>query len=464
MKMPEGVNNPDDLEFNAQFVKAYDVLENTQKSVFVTGRAGTGKSTLLQYFRHNTIKKVVVLAPTGVAAVNVKGQTIHSFFRFKTDITPETVPNIRLRGKQTRIYRKLDAIVIDEISMVRADLLDCVDTFLRMYGKNPDAAFGGIQMIFIGDLYQLPPVVPPSDRDLFRNHYASPYFFDANAYGELEIQHIELQKVYRQRDDYFIKLLNTIRNNTARDVHLNAFNQRCQPQFTPNQNDFYIYLTTTNAMADQVNLEQLNRLKADRECFDGETTGEFGDRSFPTHKRLILKVGAQVMLLNNDPQGRWINGSVGKIISFDSENSSEGIKVELSDESIVEIMPFTWEIFRFFFNEETKGIDSENVGSFTQFPLKLAWAVTIHKSQGKTFSKVVIDIGRGTFAHGQLYVALSRCTHFEGIILKRPILKRHIILDKNVVAFLGKCRDNSPENIQEIEDDQYQDATQFIES
>ena len=463
LKMPEGVSNKDDLEFNDSFVQAYDALENSSNNVFLTGRAGTGKSTLLQYFRDNTVKGVVVLAPTGVAAVNVKGQTIHSFFRFKPDVTPESVPLIKLRKKQIEIYKKCMTIIIDEISMVRADLLDCVDIFLRIYGNDSQAPFGGIQMIFIGDPYQLPPVVPRSDKELFNGHYASPYFFDAKIFAELDMQMIELDKVYRQKDDGFVKLLNTIRNKTAEDKHLKLLNQRYNPQFKPSPHDFYIHLTTTNAMADSVNKEHLNRLSTESETFEGDLLGDFAERSLPTHLSLTLKVGAQVMLLNNDSLGRWVNGSIGKIVSLSGIDGNQAIRVELSGGAVVEITPFTWEVFRFFFDEEAKMIDSENVGSFMQYPVRLAWAVTIHKSQGKTFTKVVVDIGRGTFAHGQAYVALSRCTHFEGLILKKPILRHHIILDQNVVAFMQKY--NNLNEIKEgVKDDRDQNTTQLVKS
>lgn len=432
-----------DVEFNDQFAKAYDLLENTSRNIFITGKAGTGKSTLLQYYRDHTTKNVAVLAPTGVAAVNIKGQTVHSFFRFKPDITPEGVHSIRIRKTQKALYQNIDTIIIDEISMVRADLLDCVDTFLRLYGKNRMAAFGGVQMVFIGDLFQLPPVVTSAERGIFRDVYASPYFFDSKIFRELngsgqhprKMEVVELKKIYRQKEEHFIKLLGTIRNRTADAEHLKALNERYLPHFKPAQDDFYICLTTTNAMADQINREKLNELQGESYCYEGILTGKFESRNLPTHQSLELKAGAQVMLLNNDSGRRWVNGSVGKITEIIDDGKI--IKVELPEGQAVEVTTFEWEMYRFFFNEDTELLESESVGSFKQYPLKLAWAVTIHKSQGKTFDKVIIDIGNGAFAHGQTYVALSRCTSFEGLILKKPILKRHILLDNSVVEFMA---------------------------
>lgn len=436
--------SPSTLDFNEHFTRAYDLMKNSRQNLFITGKAGTGKSTLLQYFRTHTDKNIVVLAPTGVAAVNVKGQTIHSFFNFKPGITPETVDSIRVRKTKRKIYQKLETIVIDEISMVRADLLDSVDAFLRLHGPDESSAFGGIQMIFIGDLYQLSPVVTSAEKAVFngkRNSngkaiYQSPYFFDAKIFENLRVELIELEKIYRQKDDRFVALLNAVRNNSVTEDHLTLLNQRHLPDFNPDQSDFYIHLTTTNDLADQLNQEQLNALKGKAYRYQGELTGDFDVKSLPTQEVLDLKAGAQVMLLNNDPQGRWVNGTIGKISSIEKGSGMQDtVRVELSAGNAVAVTPFSWEMFRFFYNEETQTLDSESIGSFTQYPLRLAWAVTIHKSQGKTFEKVIIDIGHGTFSHGQVYVALSRCTNLEGIVLKKPILKKHIFMDWRIVQF-----------------------------
>ncbi len=432
-----------DIEFNAQFAQGFDILENGSQNVFITGKAGTGKSTLLQYFRDHSSKNVAVLAPTGVAAVNIKGQTIHSFFRFKLDITPEGVHSIKIRKTQRALYQKIDAIIIDEISMVRADLLDCVDTFLRLYGHDRMAPFGGVQMVFIGDLYQLPPVVTRHERDIFKDIYPSPFFFDSKVFSEInnseehpyKFAFLELKKIYRQKEEKFIRLLGAVRNRTATGDHLKALNKRYMPHFKPEKDDFYIYLTTTNAMADKINQERLDELEERSYYCEGTLAGEFESRTLPTHESLELKVGAQVMLLNNDPGGRWINGSIGKIVDIAGEGSV--VTVELAEGDIVDVTPFQWDMFRFFFNDDTEKLESESVGSFKQHPLKSAWAVTIHKSQGKTFDKAIIDIGYGTFAHGQAYVALSRCASFDGLVLKKPILKKHILLDNSVDRFMS---------------------------
>ncbi len=427
----------DNLEFDEQFSAVYDLLENNPSPVFVTGKAGTGKSTLLQYFREHTSKNIVVLAPTGVAAVNVRGQTIHSFFRFRPDITPEGVNSVRLRKAQKTLYKKLDAVVIDEISMVRSDLLDCVDAFLRRHGPDAGAPFGGVQMIFFGDLYQLPPVMTRFDRDIFKDLYASPYFFDAAAFKQLDFKIIELKKIYRQKDEMFIRLLNSVRDNSINVTDLGVLNRRLNPRFNPGDKDFYVYLTTTNALADGINQERLKELPGGSLRLEGKLSGGFDTKSLPTHQTLELKTGAQVMLLNNDPAGKWVNGTIGKVFSTAKDHETTGaIRVALSSGLVVEVPSFTWEAFRFFYNKDTEQIDSESAGSFSQYPLKLAWAITIHKSQGKTFSKVVLDIGNGTFAPGQMYVALSRCTDLEGLVLKKPIFKRHILLDDQVVRFM----------------------------
>ena len=454
------------LEFNEGFSRAFHMMEDTDRHVFVTGRAGTGKSTLLQYFRQNTKKDIAVLAPTGVAAVNVRGQTIHSFFNFKIDITPDSVRRIRPRDKA--VYKKLHAIVVDEISMVRADLLDCVDVFLCLHGRGKSMPFGGIQMILIGDLYQLPPVVTSREKALFMDYYKSPYFFDAMVFGgnkTFNMEFIELEKVYRQKDASFLKLLNAIRNNTATDDDMNEINKRYIPDFRekggspikdPRLNssphalsgepsrasfgvkDFSIYLTTTNILADSINIKKLAEIKGKEYRYTGALEGDFSAKDLPTGMEIVLKTGAQVMLLNNDSAGRWINGSIGRVVGIAKEDGRDAILVELPDGETVDVTPYKWEMYKFSYDKNRNMVTSEAVGSFTQYPLKLAWAVTIHKSQGMTFDNVIIDIGRGTFCHGQLYVALSRCTTLEGIVLKIPVSKKNILMDRRGVGFVTK--------------------------
>jgi ATP-dependent exoDNAse (exonuclease V) alpha subunit len=292
-------------------------------------------------------------------------------------------------------------------------------------------------MIMIGDLFQLPPVVTREEMDVFQGLYPSPYFFDAKVFESFSLQYIDLEKIYRQQDDSFIELLNAIRHDQLTDEHLTRLNGRCQADFFPQDDDFYVYLTTTNAIADRINEHQLKRLEGEPFCFQGRVEGKFEDRNLPTKEFLELKHGAQVMLLNNDPSGQWVNGSIGKVVSVAEDlSATDIIEIELEDGRVVEVGPFTWEMFKFRYNEEIKRLESEPVGSFVQYPLRLAWAVTIHKSQGKTFSKVILDIGQGAFAHGQTYVALSRCTSLEGIVLKKPIQRRDIIVDPRVIGFI----------------------------
>ena len=426
-----------EIEINAQFKKALDLMENTRKHVFVTGKAGTGKSTLLDYYRAITGKKIIVLAPTGVAALNVQGETIHSFFGFKPGIIVQKVK--KLRAKKTRIFKEIDAIIIDEISMVRADLLDCVDRFLRLNAKKSKVAFGGIQMIFIGDLYQLPPVVTGKEKEIFKQHYKSPYFFDAAVFMDFFMEFIELEKIYRQKDPAFIDLLNAIRNNSITEKGLSLLNKRVGTEFSADSGKGYtVCLTTTNQTAAEINSGRLLGLKEKVYRYNAVIDGDFKEYSYPNDNDLCVCVGAQVMLLNNDAQKRWVNGSIGEItgIKSNGEKSADSIFVRLPDGKTEEVLPYTWEVFHYNFDENTSTIESEIIGSFTQYPLKLAWAVTIHKSQGKTFDRVIIDMGRGAFAHGQAYVALSRCTSFGGIVLNKPIKKSDIFMDWRIVRFI----------------------------
>ena len=425
------------IEITEQFEEALTVIESTDHTVFITGRAGTGKSTLLDYFRSITRKRTVVLAPTGVAALNVRGQTIHSFFGFKPDVTPGGIKKVRRAGSD--IFKRVDTIVIDEISMVRADLLDAVDTFLRLNGKTKKRPFGGIQMVFIGDLYQLPPVYKGHEKELFKTMYRSPYFFDAKVMEGLEMDFIELEKIFRQKDDVFISILNRIRNNSITDNELAILNRRlCTESGT--EETLCVTLTTTNEQAKLINSDRLARIKTKKYLFHGSVDGAVDPGSLPTSPDLVVKKGAQVMFLANDSAGRWVNGTIGRISGIEGWDEGNGrnavIMVKLPDGEIVDVTPYRWELFHFLFNPATKNIESQVVGAFTQYPLKLAWAVTIHKSQGKTFEKVIIDIGRGTFAHGQIYVALSRCTTLAGIFLRKPVEKRHVIMDYRVVRFL----------------------------
>ena len=418
--------------------QALSELENSRNHIFLTGNAGTGKSTLLEYWRSQTKKAVVVLAPTGVAALNVKGQTIHSFFGFRPDITVEKINRFyKKKGKQG-LFKKIDTIIIDEISMVRADLLDCIDQFLRMHAKDQNEPFGGIRMVFIGDLHQLPPVVTNSEKDIFQNYYKTPYFFSANVFSELEIQFIELTKIHRQNDAEFIEILGAMRQNQVSEKQLEKLNTRFDPQFETPSNRFFITLTTTNKTAQKINEYHLAKLFNERYSYSGKAEGSFEPKYLPTTPTLEIKVGAQIMMVANDKKGRWVNGSLGKItkVLAGKKGESDTVIVELEDGTEVPVEPYTWEMFKMEYNPATDRLQTQVVGSYTQYPLALAWAITIHKSQGKTFNNVIIDFGWGTFAHGQAYVALSRCTNLEGIVLTKPFANNFIIIDPHIHTFL----------------------------
>jgi ATP-dependent exoDNAse (exonuclease V) alpha subunit len=430
------------FDFNDQFQHAVDTLENTQKHIFITGKAGTGKSTLLTYYRGITKKNHVVLASTGAAAVNIAGQTIHSFFHFTPSITVDEARKLGSSHKDTKLFKKLEMIIIDEISMVRADLLDAVDEFLKG-AKSSREPFGGIQMVFIGDMYQLPPVVQRDEEEIFKMLYTSPYFFDSHAFNRISkfnefYEHIELQKIYRQSDEDFISMLNGVRNKQANYWDLTQLNSRLASEYEDITD--YIYLVTTNKAADEINKINLNKIKGKGETYKGTIEGDFENRNLPTDRELTLKPGARVMFLNNDSENRWINGTLGEVIGLyedEDNNNMPVIEVKIDKGNTVDVYPHTWTNYRSRLNDHDGKIEKEPVGSYTQIPLKLAWAITIHKSQGKTFDKVVIDIGYGTFASGQVYVALSRCRSLEGIILKKPIHPKHILLDDRITQFFN---------------------------
>lgn len=422
------------IEINDKFKEALNAVESG-KNLFITGKAGTGKSTLLKVIRDSLTQNYVVLAPTGVAAVNIGGQTIHSFFGFRPDITVEKV----LRRKHPRnpdVYENLEVLIIDEISMVRADLLDCVNTFLTMHGPEKGRPFGGVQLVFIGDLYQLPPIVTYREKEIFSEMYTSPYFFDSKAFSETEFKIIELIKIYRQTEQEFIDILNAVRNKSIDDNLLFSLNKRVDFNFDPDPAEGYIELVTINAKAQDINNRRLKVLVGKMYSYEGIIDGDFDERSYPAPHVLDLKIGAQVMMTSNDSKGRWFNGTVGIIDKIQEKNDGNYIFVKLENGEIFLVEPNKWEMYKFSFDRLSQKITSEIAGSFTQYPLMLSWAVTIHKSQGKTFNKVIVDMGTGAFAHGQTYVALSRCTTLSGLVLRVPIEKRHVILDQRVVNFL----------------------------
>jgi len=425
------------LELNEDFKYTLDIIEKSRRNVFITGRAGTGKSTLLQLFRNTTRKKTVVLAPTGVAALNVKGQTIHSFFNFPGK--PLHRKDIR-RRKNHKLYKNIDVLIIDEISMVRADLLDNIDYFLRVNRDNVIDPFGGVQVVFFGDLFQLPPIVSSdAEKALFESFYDTPYFFSAKVYGDdFQMETIELRKTYRQESRHFLRLLEAVRLNQLDYDDLEDLNDRYDPDFE--SDDLYITLSPRNAVVDQINQRALKKLHELPVSFMATVTGKFNPKLFPTEPVLQLKLGAQVMFVKNDPKRRFVNGTIGKVIKLDQDN----IRVLIEDKNgtkHIDVERLEWEIQHYKVDKEDQTkIESETVGTFKQYPLKLAWGITIHKSQGKTFDKVIIDLGRGAFEHGQTYVALSRCRTLEGIVLKAQIRPRDIIVDDRIIDYYESQR------------------------
>lgn len=434
------------LERTPEFEEALAKMKSGKAFVFITGRAGTGKSTLLQYFVEHCGMRAPVLAPTGVAALNVQGETIHRFFKIPPSADIQTARMEAMTRKKPDVYKQIDALIIDEISMVRADLFDCMDVFLQVIRRDR-RPFGGVRVIGIGDLYQLPPVVTTADRQAFLQRYKTPYFFSSLAYKNLhamdEIDFSELTTIYRQRDKTFINLLNAIRNRNITSEQLDLVNTRIIN--TPPDEDV-ILLTTINETADNINQTKLAKLKSPYYQIEGEVQGKFSEKDMPTDQTLSLKVGARIMCVANDSKGRFVNGSLGWVRSFGDDETSPTVTVALDDkEEDVVIEPYTWNVHRNKFNKKTGELTQEQIGSFKQIPLKLAWAVTIHKSQGKTFDKVALDLGRGAFASGQVYVALSRCRTFEGLHLLSPITSRQLMANEDIAHYFNQVLNQPPE-------------------
>jgi ATP-dependent DNA helicase PIF1 len=418
---------PTHLDINDEFKSAFDLMENTKECLFITGKAGTGKSTLLKYFKANTGKKIIVLAPTGVAAINVGGQTIHSFFRLPPKIIQKDTIK-RLRDKH--LIENLDMVIIDEVSMVRSDLMDGIDYALRLNRGKMKMPFGGVQMVFFGDLFQLSPVVENEAKELLEGLYSSPYFFSAKVFNDCNIRSIELSTIYRQKDSSFMELLNRVRNKEYTKEDLDTLNKRVQKDTTVSKKNATVILTTTNSLANTINQDRLSKLPGKEITYEAVATGKFEESAYPTDTSLKLKKGAQVILIKNDTAKQWVNGTLAKVVALSNDSIVVDINGRTCDVPIVK-----WQKIEYSYNEDEDKIEDEVVGAFAQYPIKLAWAITIHKSQGQTFNKVIIDLGNGAFTHGQLYVALSRCTCLDGIRLKRPVTPGDVIFDQRIYEF-----------------------------
>ena len=425
------------LELSQELSYALDRLEHSKGPLFISGRAGTGKSTSLQLFRSTSRKRIAVVAPTGVAALNVRGQTIHSFFRFPprllspADIKP---------AKNKRLYKNLEILVVDEISMVRADLFDNMDYSLRI-NRGINQPFGGVRIIVFGDLFQLPPVIAnPFERKYLSEKYKTPYFFSSIAYKSVmhQMETIELLTVYRQSERHFINILDQIRSKSIDWDDLADLNERV----TEEEDIQYgsITLTSRNDTANMINRERLSELQDEALAFHAVIRGQFDAKVYPTDATLYLKRGAQVMTLKNDGQRRFVNGSIGHIVDIDIDHIILEIENEKEELKQIELEKEVWEMIRYKWDESKKSVEAEVVGSFEQFPLKLAWAMTIHKSQGKTFDKVFIDMAGGAFEYGQTYVALSRCKTLQGVQLRRPLTPKDIMVDERIIDFYNYWR------------------------
>lgn len=439
------------MENNPELQLAWQFIENTGTHLFLTGKAGTGKTTFLRRLKEQSPKRMVILAPTGIAAINAGGVTIHSFFQLSfAPFVPETTFNssqthYRFSKEKRNIIRSMDLLVIDEISMVRADLLDAIDSALRRY-RDREKPFGGVQLLMIGDLQQLAPVVKENEWEMLKNYYETPYFFASRALRETVYMTIELKTVYRQSDTFFLSLLNKIRENQADDEVLNELNRRYQPGFRPRKEEGYIRLTTHNYQAQKVNDNELVSLPGQTYSFRAEIDGTFPEYLYPADEVLTIKAGAQIMFLKNDPSSekRYYNGMIGEVAAV----NDAGMIVRGKDNGDeFQLLPEEWGNYKYVLNEETKEITEEIEGTFRQYPIRLAWAITIHKSQGLTFERAIID-ARNSFAHGQTYVALSRCKTLEGMVLESPLRREAIISDSTVDNFTKEVERNKPGNRQ----------------
>lgn len=428
----------DDIKLTSEFEKAFESLEYTGQNVFITGKAGTGKSTFLDYFRKHTKKNIVVVAPTGVSALNVRGQTIHSFFGLEPRFIDVSAIGKR-RNRKT--YQQIDLVIIDEISMVRADVMDGIEKVLRINGPQQGTPFGGVQICVIGDLFQLPPVITGEEEEYFNRFYNSPFFFDAHSFDMDDFELVRFNNIFRQEDDDFINTLNRVRVGQKHAEILNFLNERYGVDLEEYESS--VTLCSTNKIADELNKSKLKALPGVPYTFKGNLKGDFDKAKgrLPCPERLVLKKNSQVMFVKNDPEKRWVNGTIGQVV----ELSLKSIEVEIiknGEPRRFKIEQEKWPSIRYSFDDDEDKLVEEEVGSFSQYPLILAWAITIHKSQGKTLDSAIIDLGRGAFAAGQLYVALSRCRHFDKIALKTPIQARDIKCDARILSFVKAYAEN----------------------
>lgn len=459
---------------NWELQNALQLVQFTRRSLFLTGKAGTGKSTFLHYIAQTTKKKYVILAPTGIAAINVGGATLHSFFKLpfhpllpndRRYSTQQLRNTLKYNSEKIKLIRELELIIIDEISMVRADIIDFIDKILRVYSHNMRIPFGGKQLLLVGDVYQLEPVLKEEDWQLLQPYYPSKFFFDAHVFRTFQLVCIELQKVYRQRDDKFISILDHIRTSTITTTDLSLLNQQVGQHQPMDAHQLSITLSTRRDTVDYINSLHLSKLPGDATILHGSIDGEYPENNLPTPIELEVKTGAQILFIKNDREKRWVNGTLGTIIGIgDEEDGKIYVRTEQGED--VDVEQEVWNNVRYTYNQKEQKVEEEILGSFQQFPLRLAWAITIHKSQGLTFNQVKIDLSGGVFAGGQTYVALSRCRSLKGIALQEPVKREDIYVNQEIVRFSKNYNDPSTLNTaiqQSKADKQYHDATKAFD-